>query len=209
MAYCVRLMHGEDITQVAEIDREVFPTMPPTNYRHELNSPIAHYIVACDKRAVDEAKAPALPKAKRLSGLILRFFLRNRVPKPSQYVVAFAGLWLMAGETHIINIAVRQSYRRKGIGELLLISLIDLAGELNSFLLTLEVRASNSAAQSLYHKYGFGKKGLRRGYYSDDKEDAVIMTAQDIGSASFQENLNRLKQAHSRKWGIASYRTAR
>ncbi len=205
-------MHQEDISQVTAIDREAFPTMlPPTNYQRELKSPLAHYIVAYDdEKMVDEAEA-AWEETEQSLGFILRLLFRNRVAPPlgKQYVVGFAGFWIMAGEAHIVNFAVRQSYRRKGIGELLLISLIDLARELNSLLITLEVRASNTAALSLYRKYGFSKTGLRRGYYSDDKEDGVIMTVENIGSASFQECLNHQKQAHSRKWGVALYQIAR
>jgi ribosomal-protein-alanine N-acetyltransferase len=128
--------------------------------------------------------------------------------KVKQYIFGFAGFWMMAGEAHIVNFAVRQSYRRQGIGELLLISLIDLAMEMNSNIVTLEVRASNTVAQELYRKYGFIVKGLRRGYYSDDREDAVIMTLEDVDSVSFQEQLNQLKQAHSRKWGIILHKIA-
>jgi ribosomal-protein-alanine N-acetyltransferase len=112
---------------------------------------------------------------------------------------------MMADEAHIVNIAVMHSYRRQGIGELLLIHLIDLAMEKNVSIITLEVRASNTIAQSLYLKYGFAIKGVRRGYYSDDKEDAVIMTAEDIKSALFQTNLNKLRKDYSRRWGIAPY----
>lgn len=211
MSYCVRLVHLEDIPQITEIDREVFPTMlSPTNYQRELKSPLAHYIVACDdEKPVDGAlvKAAAVEKTEKPSK---RLASGNEMASPlRQYVVAFAGLWIMAGEAHIINIAVRQSCRRKGIGELLLIALIDLAGELDAPLIILEVRASNIAARSLYRKYGFSEIGLRRGYYSDNKEDGVVMTAKDIGLVSFQENLNRLKQAHSQKWGIALYQITR
>jgi len=181
LSYCVRPMRWEDITQVTEIDLEAFPTMlPPTNYERELKNKIAYYIVAYDDhRAVGE--------------------------HGRQYIVGLTGFWIIAGEAHIINIAVRQPYRRQGIGELLLISLIDLAIEKDAQLITLEVRASNNAAQSLYYKYGFNIKGIRRGYYSDNREDAVIMTVEEIYSASFQERLNILKQAHSKKWGIALY----
>ena len=155
---------------------------------------------------VDEAEAEAAwEETKQSLGFILRLIFRNRVAPPSgkQYVAGFAGFWIMAGEAHIVNFAVRQSYRRKGIGELLLISLIDLARELNSLLIPLEVRASNRAALSLYRKYGFSQTGLRRGYYSDYSADVVIMTVENIGSASFQERLNHQKQAHSKKWGVA------
>jgi ribosomal-protein-alanine N-acetyltransferase len=184
--------------------------LPPTNYQRELKSPLAHYVVAYDdEKMVDEAEV-AWEGTEQPLGFISRFIFRNKVAPPSgkQYVTGFAGFWIMAGEAHIINFAVRQSYRRKGIGELLLISLIDLARELNSLLITLEVRASNSAAQSLYRKYGFAETGRRRGYYSDDREDAVIMTVENIDAASFLERLNHLKQAHSRKWGVALYQIA-
>jgi len=84
-----------------------------------------------------------------------------------------------------------------------------MAMELNAHTITLEVRASNTAAQSLYQKYGFTQVGLRRGYYSDNKEDGVLMSTENITSAQFQAYLNRLKQAHSKRWGIALYQVAR
>lgn len=208
----MRLMRWEDIAQVTEIDREAFPTMLSPNYQRELKSPLAYYIIAYDDvRTISETGAETvLKETKRSSGLISRLLFRNKAtPSSRQYVAGFAGLWIMAGEAHIINIAVRQSYRRKGLGELLLISLIELAAELNSFLITLEVRASNTAAQSLYCKYGFSQTGLRRGYYSDDKEDAVVMAVGNIESALFREHLRRLKRAYSRKWGIALYQITR
>jgi ribosomal-protein-alanine N-acetyltransferase len=192
LSYCVRLMQWEDITQVTEIDREAFPTMlPSTNFQRELKSPLSHYIVACDEgEVIDEPELKEEAQGK-------------------QYIFGFAGFWMMAGEAHIVNFAVRQSYRRQGIGELLLISLIDLAMEMKAHLITLEVRASNTAAQELYLKYGFTVKGIRRGYYSNDREDAVIMTLEDVDSVLFREQLNQLKQAHSRKWGIALHKIAR
>ena len=115
----------------------------------------------------------------------------------------------MAGEAHITSIAVRELRRRQGTGELLLISVINLAAELNARIITLEVRISNTAAQSLYYKYGFTQAGLRRNYYVDNKEDAVIMSTENITAVPFQAHLQRLKRAHSRKWGIALYQITR
>jgi ribosomal-protein-alanine N-acetyltransferase len=86
--------------------------------------------------------------------------------------------------------------------------MIDMARELNARNLTLEVRASNIAAQSLYSKYGFTRVGLRRRYYTDNKEDAVLMAMESTSSTSFQSLLNRLKKAHSKKWGIVLYQVA-
>ena len=215
----VHLMCKEDIAQVNEIDREAFPTLwPPANYQHELQNRLAHYIVAHnDEETVGDPEVETSPEIHRpgLLSKVRQLFNRNRffgreLPLSSkQYIVGFTGFWIMAEEAHITNIAVRKLYRCQGIGELLLISIIDLATELNAQLITLEVRASNTAAQSLYYKYGFTQVGLRRGYYADNREDGILMSTEDIYSASFKVRLQQLKQAHSRKWEIASYQIAR
>ncbi len=212
-------MRREDVAQVTEIDRKAFPTLwPPVNYERELENRLAHYIVACDEaERVEEPKVEASLE-KDLPGLASRVgrlfdynrFFGHELPKSGkQYITGFAGFWVMAGEAHITNIAVRELHRRQGIGELLLISMINLATELNARIITLEVRASNTIAQSLYCKYGFTQAGLRHNYYIDNKEDAVIMSTENITSPPFQAHLQRLKQAHSRKWGIALYQIAR
>ncbi|MCD6299635.1 MAG: ribosomal protein S18-alanine N-acetyltransferase [Dehalococcoidales bacterium] len=212
-------MRKEDVTQVAKLDREAFPTQwPPTDYHHELQNRLAHYIVACEERETVEAPEVEAPREKSLSGLTSKVrqlfnhncFFGNEMHQPSnEYIVGFAGIWIMADEAHIINIAVREDHRRQGIGELLLISIIDLATELNASIVTLEVRTSNTAAQSLYHKYGFSQVGIRRGYYTDNREDAILMSTEKIASTPFQIQLNRLKQAHSKRWGIPLYQIVR
>ena len=219
MPYYLRRMRREDVAQVTEIDRKAFPTMwPPANYRHELENRFAYYIVVCEEgRTVEEPEVEAIPEggffgvASRVRRLFNRDrFFGNEVPASGrEYVAGFAGFWFMADEAHLASIAVREEYRRQGIGELLFISIIDLATELDANIITLEVRASNTAALSLYSKYGFIQVGLRRGYYTDDREDAVLMTAENITLASFQARLQQLKQAHSGKWGVALYQIAR
>ncbi len=215
----MRLMRREDIAQVSDIDREAFPTLwPPANYHRELQNRLAHYIVACDEeKTVDEPEVKPPPE-KSFSRLISqvrqlfnhdRFFANEPPPSGKEYIAGFVGFWIMVGEAHITNIAVRVPYRRQGIGELLLISAIDKATELNAHIITLEVRASNTPAQSLYQKCGFTQVGLRRGYYSDNKEDGIIMSTENIISAQFQAYLNQLKQAHAKRWGIALYQVAR
>jgi ribosomal-protein-alanine N-acetyltransferase len=215
----MRLMRKEDIPQVSEIDHEAFPTLwPPANYQRELNNRLARYIVVCDEEPTIEPLEPKATPQKDSSGLAAklrqlfsrdRFFDNEPPASGRQYIFGFAGFWIMAGEAHITNIAVREQHRRQGIGELLLMSLIDLATELDARLVTLEVRASNTTAQSLYSKYGFTEVGLRRGYYSDNREDGVLMSLENITSAPVQVNLQRLKQAHCQKWGIADYHIAR
>jgi len=212
-------MRKEDVAQVAEIDREAFPTQwPPPNFQHELRNRLNHYIVACDEeKTIAEPEMKAYSE-KDLTGLTFtlrrlfsrRRFFNNELPPPSgHYIIGFAGFWVIADEAHITNIAVREAYRQQGVGELLLISIIDLAIELKARIITLEVRASNLAAQSLYSKYDFTQVGLRRGYYTDNREDAVLMSTEDITSASFQAHFQQLKQAHSRKWGIPLDKIAR
>jgi ribosomal-protein-alanine N-acetyltransferase len=215
LALNIRLMCREDLPQVNQIDHEAFPTLwPPPNYQRELKNGIAHYIVVCDEDKKYQPPTPKTVPPKGLWRLIDRLRLHSdhhtdsEPPPAREYIIGFAGLWLMAGEAHITNIAVRESYRRQGMGELLLIALIDLALELGAHLMTLEVRASNTTAQSLYAKYGFIEVGLRRGYYTDNREDGVLMTIEDITSAPVQANLQRLRQAHARRWGMVISRVA-
>ena len=219
MPYYVRLICREDIAQITEIDREAFsPLWPPTNYNHELKNKLAHYVVACNEERIVEAPVAKASAEKSLPGLVSRvrrfcrpdsFSETSSSPSDRHYITGFAGFWLVADEAHVTNIAVRETYHRCGIGELLLISMTDLAVELNARMITLEVRTSNTAAQNLYYKYGFNKVGLRHDYYRDNKENAVLMTLQNITSASFQTQLQQLKQAHSRRWGLALYQITR
>ncbi|MDO8491696.1 MAG: ribosomal protein S18-alanine N-acetyltransferase, partial [Dehalococcoidia bacterium] len=187
--YAVRPMELGDIPQVAEVDKESFPTMwPPVAYKRELTqNRLARYIVTYEVGA--EAMPEAAPStghdsrsgfSRLVSGVKTLFGGKDgrapEPPSPRQKLVGLAGLWFMVDEAHLTTIAVRGSYRRRGIGELLLISAIDLALERQCRFVTLEVRVSNKGAQALYEKYGFARTGLRRGYYTDNHEDALIMS---------------------------------
>ncbi len=220
LPYYVRMMSRKDVAQVTEIDREAFPTLwSSVNYKHELQNRLAHFIVACDKRKTDEeiakVEAPSersfAGRASRVRRLfnLSRFFSNRLSSLHKEYIIGFTSFWIMAGSAHITSISVRKPHRRQGVGELLLISVIELITELNAHLITLEVRASNTAARNLYNKHGFTKTGLRRSYYIDNREDAVLMSSENISAASFQTRFQRLKQAHSRKWGIALSQVAR
>lgn len=90
-------------------------------------------------------------------------------------VVGYIGMWHVLDESHIMNIAVDKRYRNKGIGTLLLSALIDYSREVGIKRMTLEVREHNDAALRLYEKHGFVKDGIRKEYYRDTNEDAVIM----------------------------------
>lgn len=90
-------------------------------------------------------------------------------------VAAYAGLWAIFDEGHITNIAVLPSFRRKGIGRAVVGALLEASEKIGLTAFTLEVRESNLPAQALYHEFGFEAAGIRKGYYSDNRENAIIM----------------------------------
>ena len=110
-------------------------------------------------------------------------------------IVAYGGVWLMVDEAHVTTFAVHPRYRRRGVGERLLLSLIDLSIARHAREATLEVRLSNLAARRLYEKYGFRPVGIRPRYYSDNQEDALIMTTEPLGSSRMIERIARLRTA--------------
>lgn len=95
-------------------------------------------------------------------------------------VIGYAGIWVVLDEAHVTNVGVLPEYRGEGVGELLMKSLMALAKHQGAKKMTLEVRKSNYVAQNLYSKLGFEPVGIRRGYYLDNKEDAVIMWKQSL-----------------------------
>lgn len=90
-------------------------------------------------------------------------------------VLAYGGVWLVMDEAHVTNVAVNIPYRGKGLGRLIMDELQFIARAQGCMKITLEVRTSNLIAQGLYNSLGFRAAGLRKGYYSDTKEDAIIM----------------------------------
>lgn len=95
-------------------------------------------------------------------------------------IIGYAGLWKIFDEGHITNIAVKQGYRHKGLGYLLMLELIKYAKINEIGKLTLEVRVSNLAALTLYKKLGFEEAGRRKAFYDDPTEDAIIMWKNDL-----------------------------
>ncbi len=198
-SYVIRRMKYDDISQVAQIDREAFPGewvfRSQAAYRQDLDNPSIRYIVACRDADAPESGSQETPRPPWYK----RLFSRERRLNTREHVVGFSGFWMMVGEAHIIAIGVRNGYRQLGIGESLLIATIELAQILNANLVTLEVRASNKVAQELYRKYGFQVTGRRLRYYSSDGEDAVVMSTDNITSPSFQASFQRAKEDHARR----------
>src|SRR3954447_15508149 len=108
-------------------------------------------------------------------------------------IVAYGGIWLMVDEAHVTTFAVHPRYRRRRIGERLLLSLLDAAVERHAREATLEVRLSNLAARRLYEKYGFRPVGIRPRYYSDNQEDALIMTTESLVEPAMRARIDALR----------------
>ena len=209
MPLTVRLMRRQDISQVTEIDHDAFPTeWPPTNFPRELDNKLAYYIVAYETDNTtpqSNAKSSTKETPPGILSRVRRIFVRSPIPKDDPVtesrILGFAGMWLLSDEAHITSIASHKDHRRQGIGEALLISLIEMAIAKKARILTLEARVSNQIAQNLYYKFNFDKLGVRKAYYLDNKEDAVIMSTEYIGSPSFREKFTQVKKAFLQKWG--------
>ncbi len=115
------------------------------------------------------------------------------VARLGEDVLGFAGLWVMVDEAHVTTFAVDPRWRRRGVGERLLLALLDLAVVRQAREATLEVRLSNLPARKLYEKHGFRPVGIRPRYYSDNGEDALIMTTEALASLGMVERMARLR----------------
>jgi ribosomal-protein-alanine N-acetyltransferase len=111
---------------------------------------------------------------------------RYLVVRAGPRVIAYAGIWLMVDEAHVTTFAVLPAYRRRGIGGLLLSELMAMSADLGAAVCTLEVRLTNAAARQLYQEFGFRPVGVRPRYYSDNGEDALIMTTDRLETAEMQ-----------------------
>lgn len=185
LPYIIEPMHLRDIREVMEIERVSFSSpWSARAYRYELlENDLSHYFVARQCQ-MERPKLGLLARVRHSLGAGIRLS-----------ILGYGGFWMMVDEAHISTIAVQPNWRRQGIGELLLVAMLDRAIELGAEIATLEVRVSNVTAQNLYHKYGFRKAGLRRRYYRDSDEDALIMSTERLTSATFQSHLQQLKQA--------------
>src|SRR5436190_12076383 len=208
-------MRIEHIPVVSAIERRCFAQPWPQNaYRREIQSNrMAHYFVV---RLIEPTEPEPAPESRRMAqspenGLLGRLsrLLRGPLePPPSpaleaelRSIVGYAGLWLMTDEAHITTIAVDPDFQGNGIGELLVVALIDRAKQIGARWLTLEVRVTNEVAQRLYEKYTFKEMGLRRRYYSDNGEDAIVMWTDPIESDTFQEAVRANRERLARKLG--------
>lgn len=185
----------------------MFPTVwPPTNFAREIKKSGQAILVATVRPDIEEQTVArrGVSLVERVVGGIRTLATpggasRHRRDRVAGWVV----VWFVAGEAHIASIGVAEPERRRGVGELLVLGAIEAAASNACDELTLEVRRSNEAAQALYRKYGFREVGERKGYYVDDKEDALIMTTPDIRDPEYAARLADLATEHARRWEVA------
>jgi [ribosomal protein S18]-alanine N-acetyltransferase len=129
---------------------------------------------------------PAYAFEQELKGNRLAHYV---VARAGDRVVGFAGIWMMVDEAHITTFSVHPDWRRQQIGRQLLLSLVDLSETIGARRMTLEVRASNESAQQLYRSFGFEVAGRRPRYYTDDGEDALVMTTPDLAEPGMRDRV--------------------
>ena len=117
------------------------------------------------------------------------------VAKRNGRVVGYGGIWVIVEDSHVTTIAVDNEYRGRRYGERLLLHLLDQAIARGASWMTLEVRESNLPAQRLYRKYGFTTVSTRKGYYSDNNENALVMWAGNLKSEIYHNRLHLLRAA--------------
>ena len=174
-----------DIPEVIAVERASYSmTWPAKAYDYELQqNDLAHYFVL--RTLQQPANRPPDSLTNSPNGQ-LPGDQAAVVAGRHQPVIGLGGFWLMADEIHINTIAVQPGWRRLGLGEWLLVTLLQAGQALGVAFATLEVRSSNQAALALYYKYKFHNVGRRRHYYSDNGEDALILTTPLLSLPDYQ-----------------------
>jgi ribosomal-protein-alanine N-acetyltransferase len=176
----LELMREADISTVQEIEREIFATPWPRNayYRELASRSSAHYVILRQEGNVDR------PDSFRSSEL-----------DPS--IIGYGGMWRMYDEAHVTTIGVRHDLQHQGYGRALFAGLVQAAYDMGAKWVTLEVRTTNENAMRMYEAFGFKVIGRRKGYYTDNGEDAIVMWSDSIHSPRFRRayeaNLERIE----------------
>ncbi len=225
MNVALRRMRAEDIPQVIAIEQEAFsPGWVGAPFRRDLNSRYCRFLVAyfadhpggshdslpneadADANAPPHAHRQAPPEpadssmwARMLQGVKSALGLADELPQDA--LAGYVGIWFQGSQAHITEIAVLSPLRGQGIGELLLIGAVRASLEQGMDEVTLEARVSNFIAQRLYNKYGFHEMGIRKNYYADNREDAVIMTTDAIHATAYRDKFTRLQERFLTRYG--------
>ena len=214
----IRRLGLDDIDQVIAIEKEAFsPLWVSTSFKRDINNKRANYLVACfgDESSTEEILAEIdsdnsstdviTPEPKLWKRVLGRLGISSDDgSKDTDEIFNIAGyvsVWYQGDEAHITEIAVKGTLRGRGVGELLLIGSLKAAIGHGSKVMTLEARVSNFIAHRLYQKYSFKSVGIRKAYYSDNREDAVIMTTSPIDTSEYSAFFSRLQDSYQTRWG--------
>jgi ribosomal-protein-alanine N-acetyltransferase len=214
----VRRLRLDDIDQVVAIEKEAFsPLWVSTSFKRDINNDRANYLVACfdeevsaeeilaeidsDPSAVNEEPPPPKLWSRVLGRLGLSSKDGPNTVEDLFNIAGYVSVWYQGEEAHITEIAVKETLRGRGVGELLLIASLKASIDHGSKVMTLEARVSNFIAHRLYQKYSFKSVGIRKAYYSDNREDAVIMTTTPIDTPEYDTLFNGLQSTYQTRWG--------
>ena len=163
------LMREGDVATVQEIEREIFATPWPRNaYFRELASrSSAHYVVLRQEGPAEDTS-------------------RFRAPDFDPTIIGYGGMWRMYDEAHVTTIGVRRDLHHRGFGRILFAGLVQASYDMGAKWITLEVRTTNENAMRMYEGFGFKVIGRRKGYYTDNGEDAIVMWSDSIHSPRFR-----------------------
>jgi len=163
----IRVAMAEDIDAMTELDATCFSApWSRASFEAELTTnQLAWYLVA-------EELVPPCDAADSSGSAVANSYTQE---DQVGILIGYAGLWAIEDEGHITNVAVHPDYRRMHLGSILVQTLIAETRKEGLKRFTLEVRVSNHAAIALYEKFGFVSAGVRKGYYEDNNEDAMIM----------------------------------
>jgi ribosomal-protein-alanine N-acetyltransferase len=173
-------MRPSDLEQVVGIERASF------------SSPWSLRAFRYEVQENEHSTMVVVRPTPRVRGWLARWLLSLNLVQPGP-VLGYGGFWLLVDEAHIATIAVHPQWRRQGLGELLLLAMLDEGALQDACRATLEVRVSNVTAQRLYAKYGFSVIALQQRYYADNNEDAFIMATPAFDAPEFAETLARCR----------------
>jgi [ribosomal protein S18]-alanine N-acetyltransferase len=198
----LRAMTLDDIQQVYNLDRLSFPTpWPIRTYRYEVEDNEHSHMWVLEP--VGAVPVPVDARSARWWQRLLQLGGENgngngNGHRLRSFLCGYSGMWHIADEAHISTIAVHPDWRGRRLGELLVWCMIRQAMLQGAAQVTLEVRVSNTPAQTLYRKYGFEVMGLRKGYYRDNAEDAYMMAVMRLDH-DYRERLNAFGRALARQ----------
>ena len=185
LPYAIEPMKREDVFTVHRIENQVF-SLPWSahafRYETSYNENSTYLVLRYTPWTEKQSESFLLQPVARLFGRADR--------DPS--LLGYGGFWMIAARAHISTLALRPEWRGKGLGELLLASLCERALQRGARIINLEVRTSNSVAQNLYEKYGFEITKTHEGYYSDNGEDAYIMSTRSHAAQDYRAHLDTL-----------------